>query len=396
MKKKVVLFGAYDRYNYGDNLMPILLEMYVDKYLPEKLDSYQFIHASISDSDLSSFACFKTESITRTIEKLEEGDVIIVVGGEVLCASNAGLYLHMPKPKLLNDFYTKLNSFPLIKKLFKSWADLKYKAPWDYPYLPDQKLLNDGVIVKYNTIGGGIPRKLPATKKVDLTNRLEASKFLSVRDKRTYDRLDHINNVELYPDSAFIMSDLCSDSFLSSKVRGDILSYVESPYIIFQAAPSKLGDSLTNAVEKLGALSKKTNKRILLLPIGYAAGHDDFYLLNNMHKKMLDYSDIKFELNIWEIMYLIKNSDCYIGTSLHGAITAMSFGKPHFGINRSIQKLNAFLRDWSIAPYDHCYSVSEIEDLNKLINSSNKFELESNAKRLISLVIENNNKLFNF
>ena len=396
MKKKVVLFGAYDRYNYGDNLMPILLEMYVTKYLPEKLDSYQFIHASISDSDLRHFSCFETKSINNIVNELNKDDVIIVVGGEVLCASNSGLFLHMPKAKLLNDFYTKLNRLPLAKAIFKKWVDLRYRTPWEYPYLPDQKLLNDGVKVKYNTIGGGIPRKLSIETKNDLTNRLEDADYLSVRDKRTYERLSHVRDVELYPDSAFIMSDLCPDSFLKAKVSEDVLSYAENQYIVFQAAPAKVGDNLMNIITKLKALSGKTKRRILLLPIGYAAGHDDFYLLNDIHKKMLDCSDIKFDLNVWEIMYLIKNGDFYMGTSLHGAITAMSFGKPHFGINKSIQKLNAFLRDWSISPYDHCYSVSEIEEFPEIIDKQNTTHLEENAKRLNALVMDNNNKLFNF
>lgn len=30
-KRQVILYGAFDRYNYGDNLMPILLEMYFKK-----------------------------------------------------------------------------------------------------------------------------------------------------------------------------------------------------------------------------------------------------------------------------------------------------------------------------------------------------------------------------
>jgi exopolysaccharide biosynthesis predicted pyruvyltransferase EpsI len=393
MKKKIALYGAYDRYNYGDNLMPILLEMYINKYHPEKLDSYEFIHASISDSDLSSYSCFPTRSINSVIGELRKGDSVIAVGGEVLCASNAILFIHMPKPKLLNDFYIKLNRLPVIRKFFKKWADLQYRAPWDYPYLPDHKMLADGVEIKYNTVGGGLDG-LPVNDKKNLTDRLENAKYISVRDKRTLDNLSHIEGVKLYPDSAFIMSDLCSEEFLVNNVRDDILDYVQKTYVVFQAAPSKLGDSLDNLIEKLTALHAVNNQRILLLPIGYAAGHDDFYILNKVHKKTPQFTDIKTDLNVWEIMYLIKHADFYMGTSLHGAITAMSFGKPHFGINKAIQKLNAFLSDWSIAPFDHCYSVSDIETLPTIINQANEAELSVNAERIISLVKENNSCLF--
>jgi exopolysaccharide biosynthesis predicted pyruvyltransferase EpsI len=393
MKKKIVLYGAYDRYNYGDNLMPILLEMYINKYHQKQLDSYEFIHASISNSDLSSYSCFTTKSISSVKDELKKGDCIIVVGGEVLCATNAKLFLHMPKPKLLNDFYIKLNRLPVVSKLFKKWADLHYRAPWDYPYLPDHKMLTSGVDIKYNTVGGSLDW-LSIHAEQDLTERLVNAAYISVRDKRTLDRLSHINGVKLYPDSAFIMSDLCSDDFLMSNVQEDIAAYSNEKYVVFQASPLKLGDSFDNLVEKLTSLHAVNNQKILLLPIGYAAGHDDFYILNKVHQKIPAFTDIKTDLNVWEIMYLIKHAEFYMGTSLHGAITAMSFGKPHFGINKAIQKLDAFLNDWSIAPFDHCYSVDDIDMLPKLITDEGKVKLHNNVCKIISLVKENNDLLF--
>lgn len=393
MKKKVVLYGAYDRYNYGDNLMPILLKMYLDKYEPEKLEEIDVIYASISDSDLSLYSCFPTQSIKSVIEDLTEGDCIVVVGGEVLCASNAVLFLHMPKPKLLNDLYIKLNRLPIIRKLFKCFADINYRAPWDYPYLPDGKMLNDGVNVKYNTVGGNLDW-LPESSLVDLSDRLNNAEYISVRDKRTLNKLSSIKDVKLYPDSAFIMSDLCSEEFLQKNISKDICDFNADSYIVFQAAPSKLGDTLDNLVNKLRALYQSTNKRILLLPIGYAAGHDDFYILNEIHQRIPEFTDIKINLNVWEIMYIIKHADYYMGTSLHGVITAMSFGKPHFGINKSIQKLDAFLTDWSVAPYNQCYSVADIDKLSALICEESKAKVRDNAKGIISLVKENNGLLF--
>jgi polysaccharide pyruvyl transferase WcaK-like protein len=393
MKKKIALFGAYDRYNYGDNLMPILLEMYLKKYSPEKLNDYEFIHTSISDSDLTVYSCFPTRSISNVIGELKQDDCLIVVGGEVLCASNATLFLHMPKPKLLNDFYILLNRFPIARRFFKKWADLQYRAPWNYPYLPDWKMLADGVNIKYNTVGGSLGT-LPLKDKIELSERLTRAKYISVRDKRTLDNLSDISDIKLYPDSAFLMSDLCSEEFLVGNVSPTLLEYIKKRYVVFQAAPSKLGDSLENLVNELSKLYEVNNKRILLLPIGYAAGHDDLYILREVHKKIPDITDLKTDLNIWEIMYLIKHSDFYMGTSLHGVITAMSFGKPHFGINPKIPKLDAFLSDWSIAPFDHCYSVSEIGTLSDILRSEHKSNLVINASKIISLVKENNEHLF--
>jgi exopolysaccharide biosynthesis predicted pyruvyltransferase EpsI len=393
MKKKVVLFGAYDRYNYGDNLMPILLKLYLEKYEPEKLNNIELIFCSISRSDLSKYACFPTRSISDVVGELNQGDCVVVVGGEVLCASNATLFLHMPKSKLLNDFYIKLNRLPIINKLFKVWADMQYRTPWDYPYLPDDKMFTQGVSIKYNTVGGSLDF-LPVDDKQNLDQRLSNADYISVRDKRTLNNLSHVKGVKLFPDSAFMMSDLCSEDFLVENAGADILAYIKKNYVVFQAAPSKLGASVEHLVDKLTALHLSTKKRVLLLPIGYAAGHDDLYLLNEVNKKIPQFTDIKSNLNVWEIMYLIKHADFYMGTSLHGVITAMSFGKPHFGINKSIQKLDAFLADWSTAPYNHCYSVTDIDGLPNLIDESNVVNVVSNAEKVILLVKENNERLF--
>ena len=50
MKYTIVLYGAFDRYNYGDNLMPILFEMYMVKNHPDIEQRANFIYASIQDS----------------------------------------------------------------------------------------------------------------------------------------------------------------------------------------------------------------------------------------------------------------------------------------------------------------------------------------------------------
>ncbi|EFN6097117.1 polysaccharide pyruvyl transferase family protein, partial [Escherichia coli] len=46
MNDKVILYGAYDRYNYGDNLMPILLERFLKMNFPDKTRTIDFIYAS--------------------------------------------------------------------------------------------------------------------------------------------------------------------------------------------------------------------------------------------------------------------------------------------------------------------------------------------------------------
>lgn len=81
---------------------------------------------------------------------------------------------------------------------------------------------------------------------------------------------------------------------------------------------------------------------------------------------------------------------------MHGAITALTFGVPHFGLNKSIYKLVRFLNDWSVAPYNQCYSMKEIETLSKnvaelpraLLSEAvkiNNDEIKNNFNRIIDV-----------
>ncbi|EMP5826257.1 polysaccharide pyruvyl transferase family protein, partial [Klebsiella aerogenes] len=52
MKRQVIFYGAFDRYNYGDNLMPILLKKYFEKYHQTLVEDIDFVFSSIKKSDL--------------------------------------------------------------------------------------------------------------------------------------------------------------------------------------------------------------------------------------------------------------------------------------------------------------------------------------------------------
>jgi hypothetical protein len=185
------------------------------------------------------------------------------------------------------------------------------------------------------------------------------------------------------------MSDLLNKSDLKSHVGDEFLAELPNDYFIFQAAPAKVGCSVANCINYIAALAEKTGKKILLLPIGYASGHDDFYLLKKIHKALPDNTVLLHNLTIWEIMYAIMMSNAYFGTSLHGAITAMSFNIPHFGINEKITKLDAFLNDWSVVPFNKCYPIDDITKLPGLITKTSIDSLTLKTTSNISKVKSN-------
>jgi len=53
--KDLIIYGAFDRYNYGDNLMPLLFELYLNRSYSHLLDEYHIKFAAINKSDLSRY-----------------------------------------------------------------------------------------------------------------------------------------------------------------------------------------------------------------------------------------------------------------------------------------------------------------------------------------------------
>jgi len=62
---------------------------------------------------------------------------------------------------------------------------------------------------------------------------------------------------------------------------------------------------------------------------------------------------------------------------------------PHFGINPKVQKLDAFLQEWSVAPFNQCYDISDLASLPSLITPSSIAQLEVKSSYNIEQVKAN-------
>ena len=88
-------------------------------------------------------------------------------------------------------------------------------------------------------------------------------------------------------------------------------------------------------------------------------------------------------------------ANCFIGTSLHGVVTAMAFAVPHFVINPKIDKVSSFVKDWSVDPFNNSYSLDELIEITSSDLSWSKKSMQSNSLFLANLVKENNSNICN-
>lgn len=391
MKKHIILYGAYDRYNFGDNLMPIIFKMYIEKYHTDLLQRFTLKYCSIGESDLSQYACFPTESINKTLTSSPSGSLLIIIGGEVLCASNLTLLMHIQKSELAYKIIDVARFF--MRRYLTYFTRPFYGTKWEFPYIPPKISFKNNIKIAYNTIGGGIST-LNKKNKAEVINRLISADYISVRDKRTLQDINgNVDNIVVYPDSVHLIGELIDDDFLKERTNKNLLLELEQKYFCFQASPHKVGLNIKELATSLISLSEKRNEKIILLPIGYASGHDDLSYMKDLLKYLPPETALFDTLNVWEIMQVIKKSSLFIGTSLHGIITAMAFGRPHFGLNPGIGKVHHFLKNWSIEPFNKSYKINEIISLASEDLSQYNSQLLSNSKTNSQLVKENNENI---
>jgi hypothetical protein len=88
-------------------------------------------------------------------------------------------------------------------------------------------------------------------------------------------------------------------------------------------------------------LKAKTGRQIALLPIGYCHGDDVF--LKQLAKKSGGAFTYVGIYSVHGIISVIAASSFFIGTSMHGNITAFTFGIPHLFGPLAVDKAEGFL-----------------------------------------------------
>src|SRR5690606_24873007 len=123
-------------------------------------------------------------------------------------------------------------------------------------------------------------------------------------------------------------------------------------------------DDLKRFVQDIN-LFKEKGFEIICSPIGLAPGHNDNIILKKLCNadKSWHYLEPK---TIDDTIYLISKSSLYIGTSLHGAITAFSYNKPFIGLNKKVKKLDSYIQTWWAPLIDGCIDFSELN--RKILN----------------------------
>src|SRR5690606_27097 len=253
----------------------------------------------------------------------------IVAGGEALGVTWNSLYAALNKAfQKVHRHHVKLSKFVDLNRIAKKLLKGKTTLPFvfdkaDFPGL-------DKVVL--NSLGGSGLATALFNRFPSLRPKLQRVDYLAVRDGLTRENLRR-NKVEahLFPDSAVLMSDFYPAGLLESLITSEVKQYVKEnkgKYVFFQINRKTTVGKEELLAGELEKIYQNDHTPICLCPIGKALNHDDDEALQALQAVLKCPSTYFDAENIWDIMYLIANAKAYIGTSLHGAITSMSYAVP--------------------------------------------------------------------
>ena len=390
MKHDIVLYGAFDRHNYGDLLFPLIMGRIIAQHFPEKSVSI----AGLIDSDLSLFGAPKTESIKKALKHSKNDATIILAGGDVVACDWQSAYGYL-LPTIIFPFYERFvcRFFPkqtdfIVAKIAGLTSEL--------PFNLKQKDIGISRKIIYNSVGAtGVSRIVKEDEMKSLAEAMNDSTFVSVRDTFSQEQLIRIGceKPKVAPDSATIMSSVISVEELTEKSSKGVLRMIEKlkgRYIVFQVSPAHVRGKEKVFADELNQISKHKQLPIVFIAIGNAAGHNDKAGID----KVISYLDPSVEYkayltgNIFDLMNIIRNSSCYCGTSLHGLITSMSFAVPRVAL-LAIRKQINYMKTWDLPHMPYGIMPNELEDSINIAMSTSKEQLDNLAIKLTDAYMDN-------
>ena len=315
-KYRVAEIGTFDVENYGDLLFPVVLKGQLDDYEIDLFSPNGGKMPFSSDVDV-----YKIEELeTHILEK--HYHAIIIGGGDLIRVD---------------------------KYVASSYASNEVAAIllWQYPIMLAKKY---HIPILFNV--PGVPYSFKKCERGVIKTLLEQVDYLAVRDENSKKILEEcgLNSIIVCPDTVFSIDDIIQqEQLIELKKRLEDQHRIPEldHYIVFQHNRTHIDDdAYILELKKLISLINETyHYPVVFVPIGYV--HHDIDFLEKLYdEENSDLYLIKEKLSPLEMLALFSQSDGYIGTSMHGAITSYVYGKPILVINTvGMVKMNGFLKE---------------------------------------------------
>ncbi len=302
MKKlKVALFGTFDVENYGDCLFPLIVRHQMDqRALDAELTCFS------PTSRMPRIADYPSVHALSEIQQLHMNAAsCFVVGGGALLASDFGSTAYPQVRSLLYPYSIKCWLLPAM-----------IAASWNRPLI-------------LNGIGFG-----PFDHRFDSLARkyLSGASLSTVRDPLTQEMLHRIGvKCRVIPDNGFLVPQLKSQAQWLN-LRSELRESLNLParYIALQVSLKRTMHNHDLILDQVAIVADRTKLPLLLVPICHHI--NDLvslrFLYRELRRRRIAVTIVDQFLSTLETSAVLSDASLYIGTSLHGAVVTLSFGKP--------------------------------------------------------------------
>lgn len=323
----IILFGAFDRHNFGDLLFPhVAAALLKDKHL---------VFAGLAERDLRSCGGHQVRALARLAAEWNERPVHIMhVGGEILTCDAWQAAVMLLPPEQAQHIILHFSSRPQERN---EWAHSQLGIPAAAPYILSRALFPRADKVIYNAIGGVELAACDPAMRTEVLANLRAADAVSVRDRQTQSLLNAAGiTARLLPDPAVMVAELFGKTIGERMQQGEVAQVARAfaqGFVAVQFSTDFADDkTLTQIAVQLDRIACSTGLGVVFFRAGAAPWHDDLRGYQRVAARMRTPSTIFSSLQLWNICALIARSRAYIGSSLHGRIVAMAFALPRMNL----------------------------------------------------------------
>ena len=297
---RIAHFGTFDVENYGDLLFPLVLE----RRLSDVCDA--FVHVSPVGSVPIWQDCVPAIGYDEFLREAPEVDGVVIGGGQILRAS--------PTPLGVYD-RGGVSSFVAYPSL---WLGAAYVAA------------RDDLPLCWNAPGVPAPFDTTAARFMRWTGSV--TDHVSVRDvesRRLLQKAGVEAQMGIVPDTAIEVSRLWKEEEISSAYE-DAFAHrrrdVPKRTLAFHVNARLAGEDVPVIAAHMDSICEKLEATPVLLAIG--PSHGDVETQRAVAGEMSsDPLLVDRPRSLREVAACIARSELYVGSSLHGMITACSFGR---------------------------------------------------------------------
>ncbi|HEV8690517.1 MAG TPA: polysaccharide pyruvyl transferase family protein [Ideonella sp.] len=350
MADTVVLFGAFDRHNFGDLLFPHIAEALLGR-------DTRLLHAGLVTNDLRAVGGHAVQALSvLAAQGALDGATLIHVGGETL-ACDAWLAALMLLRR--DELEATIGWLGGRTRERNAWVRERLGTAALAPYVVGRERAPGLHRILHAGVGGcALAAAAPALRDEVLAS-LRSADALGVRDALTLAQLASAGlPAQLLPDPAVLVAELFGTRIAAAAAQGEVAQLHKRfarGYLAVQFS-AEFGDDATLDVlaAQLDEMAAHSGLGLVLFRAGAAPFHDDLTVLERAAARLRAPWAVFESLQLWDICALVARASGFAGSSLHGRIVAMAVGRPRISLRSprlpldAVGKQAAFAAAWEL------------------------------------------------